>query len=171
MEFSIKTFWRPVKNSPLTFEALNLFSEQLIETGYKIKSENEKRALSLLEEKYKVISVNSICWLVKDVYKFSNLKYRIYQAVLNDKTALNIEFTRWTNPPFGSSELGDCDMIENWNQAEKAFMENFEIELTEEFLSFQKEFWQTYEGKIYEGFDEVVIGVKAGETPPPRLPL
>ncbi|MET1257666.1 hypothetical protein, partial [Aliikangiella maris] len=122
MEFSIKTFWRPVKNSPLTFEALNLFSEQLIETGYKIKSENEKRALSLLEEKYKVISVNSICWLVKDVYKFSNLKYRIYQAVLNDQTALNIEFTRWTNPPFGSSELGECDMIENWNQAEKAFM-------------------------------------------------
>ncbi|MEW4368176.1 hypothetical protein, partial [Aliikangiella maris] len=140
----VGTYWRPYKDLTLNFTRINQFLDEIIEHNYKLKTKNENQAFSLLEDSYKVIKKNSVIWLVKDIYKYFNLKRRIFQTVLSEQLVLNIEFTRSTFSLSGPSAIGECDMIENWNQAEKAFMENFEIELTEEFLSFQKEFWQTY---------------------------
>ncbi|MEW4368168.1 hypothetical protein, partial [Aliikangiella maris] len=140
----IDTYWRPYKSLQLNFNTLNRFSDDLIESFYKLTTENEDEIFSILEEHYKVVNRNSVTWLIKDVYQYNYLVDRSYKTVLNEQVILNITFIQSTDLPFYSKEINESDMIENWNQAEKAFMENFEIELTEEFLSFQKEFWQTY---------------------------
>ncbi|MET1257664.1 hypothetical protein, partial [Aliikangiella maris] len=142
MKVVIETYWRPNKNLLFNFIHLNQFSDELINSFYKLTTKNINDKFSMLNEKYKVVTVNSITWLVKDIYKHNYLFERRYLTIMNESVVLDIEFGRWTDLPYYSKKISKSDIIENWNQAEKAFMKNFEIELTEEFLSFQKEFWQ-----------------------------
>ncbi|MET1257639.1 hypothetical protein, partial [Aliikangiella maris] len=100
---------------------MNRFSDDLIESFYKLTTENEDEIFSILEEHYKVVNRNSVTWLIKDVYQYNYLVDRSYKTVLNEQVILNITFIQSTDLPFYSKEINESDMIENWNQAEKAF--------------------------------------------------
>ncbi|MET1257640.1 hypothetical protein, partial [Aliikangiella maris] len=122
IEVNIKTYWRPYKDSPLNFINLNQFTEELIENFYNLTSESEENIYSSLEDSYKVVKTSPVMWLIKDIYRYSYLLERRYQTVLSDQVVLSIAFIRYTDFPLYSREINEYDMIENWNQAEKAFM-------------------------------------------------